>query len=317
MTTFDSCAPGVAEATSGASSLGDARIRKNVVLLFSKPPVAGLVKTRLTRLKDGVFEPEVASALYHCMLFDVVEIICAAMAKLEARGAGSPVTACDGSAVRDEYELVISTTPASNVEVMRVLFADAGEWPRPLTFIADEGTSFDEHYNHAFAQVWERGADTVLSMGADMPALTADDVVRGFDALHSLDGRPGGGIAIAPDQEMGVSIIGWTRDTDFDHTGVYYNRDGLTVLPAYIAKAREAGLPALYLPPVPDVDTMADLMHHITVVEALNYCAPFDGNCPPWRTADALRQMGWDKVVVPPNDLHDPRTGIDGAEPEG
>lgn len=303
---------------------GCVKERRNVVLLFSKPPVPGLVKTRLTHLKDGIFEPEVASGLYHCMLFDVVEIVCAALSKLEER-ADEAVRAAeearargevDVEAVRDAYELVISTTPASNVDVMRKLFSDAGTWPRPLTFIADEGDSFDAHYNHAFAQVWDSGADAVLSFGADMPALTVYDVIRGFDALHALDERPAGGIVIAPDQEMGVSVVGWTRSTDFDHTGVYYHRGGLTVLPAYIAKAREAGLPVLYLPPIPDVDTMADFMHMVTVVEALNYCAPFDGNCSPWRTAQALKEMGWDEVIVPPNDLHDPRAHIDGSEPE-
>ena len=41
------------------------------------------------------------------------------------------------------------------------------------------------------------------------------------------------------------------------------------------------------------------------------YCAKFDDVTPPWRTADALKQMGWDEVRVPPNDLHDPREGID------
>lgn len=306
-------APASAAAGAGARTNGEERVRKNVLLLFSKLPVAGLVKTRLTTLKDGLFEPDVASVLYHCMLFDVVEIICAAMDELEKRPARREA---DGSAVRDEYELVISTAPASDVPKMRALFEDAGTWPRPISFIADEGSSFDEHYNHAFSQAWERGADAVLSMGADMPALTTSDVIRGFEALHDLDALPGGGIVIAPDQEMGVSVIGWTRSTDFDHAGVYYNRDGLTVLPAYIAKAREAGLPAIYLPPIPDVDTMRDLMHAITLVEALVYCAPYDGNCPPWRTAQALKEMGWDEVRVPPNDLHDPRVGIDGEEPE-
>lgn len=285
------------------------RERRNTVLLFSKLPEAGKVKTRLTVLKDGVFQPDVASALYHCMLFDVVEIICGAFTALEARPPA--VDAATGEEIRDTYDLVISTAPAANVEAMEKLFSDAGEWPRPLTFIADEGASFDEHYNHAFQQAWERGAGCILSMGADMPALTAMDVAAGFDGLHALDAVPGGGIVLAPDQAMGVSVIGWTHDTDFDHTGVYYNRDGLTVLPAYIAKAREAGLPARYLPPIPDVDTMGDLMHAVTVVEALNYTAAFDGNTPPWRTADALRQMGWDEVRVPPNDLFDPRDEID------
>lgn len=284
------------------------RERKNVLLLFSKPPVPGLVKTRLTTLKDGVFTPEVASALYHCMLFDVTEVCCAALADLEAR---SEAAVAAGADVRDVYELVISTTPASNVDVMQRLFEESGTWPREIVFIADEGASFDEHYNHAFDQAFERGADAVLSMGADMPALTKADIFAGFDALHRLDNVEGGGIVLAPDQEMGVSVIGWTRATDFSHTGVFYNAEGLTVLPAYIAKARERDLPALYLPPIPDVDTMADLMHAITVVEALNYCARHDDITPPWRTADALAQMGWSEVRVPPNDLHDPREDID------
>ncbi len=322
------------------------RERKNVLLLFSKVPEAGLVKTRLTTLKDGVFPPDVASGLYHCMLFDVVEIICAAFAYLEGEPsaddgladgseAGLGDVSCTQAAMaandaaypfssssvhshgdpceptHDVYELVISTTPPENTTVMRTLFEEAGTWPRELTIIADEGASFDEHYNHAFAQVWNQGADCILSMGADMPALTIYDVVRGFHALHELDGISGGGIVIAPDQEMGVSTIGWTRETDFDHTGIFYNREGLTVLPAYIQKAREHNLPVLYLPPIPDVDTMADLMHNITLVEALNYSAPFDGNTPPWRTANALQEMGWNEVHVAPNDLRDPREHID------
>ena len=285
------------------------RIRKNVLLLFSKVPEAGLVKTRLTVLKDGVFQPDVASGLYHCMLFDVTEICCAAMTKLEARPhATDPVT---GEEIVDTYEMRISTAPAENLEKMRELFAVSGTWPREIVFVADEGKSFDEHYNDAFQKAWDDGADTILSMGADMPALTVDDVVRGFEALQKLDETEKGGIVLSPDQEMGVSIVGWPRKTAFDHSGVFYNQEGLTVLPAYIAKARRMDLPAIYLPPVPDVDTMADLMHNITLVEALNYCAPFDGNTPPWRTAHALKEMGWDEVRVMPNDLRDPRESID------
>lgn len=285
------------------------RTRKNVLLLFSKVPEAGLVKTRLTVLKDGLFEPDVASGLYHCMLFDVTEICCAAMARLEERGvAADPET---GEEIRDVYEMRISTAPAENLPKMRELYEASGAWPREIVFAADEGASFDEHYNDAFQKAWDDGADTILSMGADMPALTVDDVVRGFEALQQLDASEKGGIVLAPDQEMGVSIVGWPRRTAFDHSGVFYNQEGLTVLPAYIAKARELGLPAIYLPPVPDVDTMSDLAHNITLVEALNYCAPFDGNTPPWRTADALKQMGWDEVRVMPNDLRDPREAID------
>ncbi|MBQ2680584.1 MAG: hypothetical protein IJF97_01460 [Eggerthellaceae bacterium] len=284
------------------------RVRKNALLLFSKVPEPGLVKTRLTRLKDGIFKPEVASALYHCMFFDVVEICCAALSKLEAQ---SKEYIANGGEVLDTYELIISTTPPENIKVMHELFEESGTWPRELVIIADTGASFDEHYNDSFNQAWERGAECILSMGADMPALTERDVINGFNVVHELDELPQGGIVLSPDQAMGVSIVGWPRKTNFDHTGVYYNPTGLTVLPAYIQKARERELPVRYIPAVPDIDTMGDLMHNVTLVEALNYCAPYDNNTPPWRTADALKQIGWDRIVVPPNDLHDPREHID------
>ena len=275
--------------------------RKNTVLLFSKVPEVGLVKTRLSVLKDGMFPPEAACELYRCMLLDVVEIICAALDDLERE---------QGEGAHDEYELVVSTTPAANASVMRELLAAEG-FSRDIAVIVDEGASFDEHYNHSFAQCWERGSSCILSMGADMPALTKADIRFGFEQLHRLDAMPNGGIVLAPDQEMGVSVVGWTRATEFDHSGVFYNVDGLTVLPAYIAKARALGLPALWLPPIPDIDTMADFIHNVTLVHALAYCAEFDDICPARRTAAWFVEYGFSEIRVAPNDLRDPRDHID------
>ena len=81
------------------------RTRKNVVLLFSKVPEAGLVKTRLTTLKDGIYAPEVASGLYHCMLFDVVEIIMAALTDMEdAACRTTDATVCDSESASARAE---------------------------------------------------------------------------------------------------------------------------------------------------------------------------------------------------------------------
>ncbi len=285
------------------------KVRRNALLLFSKVPEPGKVKTRLTPLKDGLFHPEDASYLYHCMLFDVAEICCDALADLERK---SRDAAGDAASASDEYALIISSPGAAQERMMRELFEKSGTWPRPIEFIHDEGKSFDEHYNDAFSQVWASGFDTVLSMGCDMPALRRSIVTEGFERLHQLCEMPGGGIVVAPDQELGVSVVGWTRSTDFDHSGVFYNQDGLTVLPAYIRKCKAQGLPALYLPDVPDVDTMRDLDHNVTLVEALAYCAQFQNDVtPPWRTAEALREIGYTDVRIMPNDLFDPRGEID------
>lgn len=283
--------------------------RRNVLLLFSKLPEAGLVKTRLTIERGGILTQQDAAVLYESMLLDVATVCLAAFDACTRR--------LQSDETADSYELVVSTAPASNADAMSALLEREfgpleGDVTFPIRVIADAGASFDAHYNDAFGQCWDAGADCILSMGADMPALTVDDVVRGFAALHELEHMDHGGIALAPDQEMGVSIIGWTRGTDFDHDGVFYNPTGLTVLPAYVEKARKANVAAIYLPPVPDVDTMADLMHNITLVDALDYCTRFDGGRAPSHTLATLRKLGCDEVRVPPNNLMDPRDVIDG-----
>lgn len=279
--------------------------RRNAIVLFSKVPAPGKVKTRLTPLKDGTLSPDWASYLYNCMFFDVAECCCDACAVLEGVEYEEP-------GVCDDYSLIISSPGIDQELAMRQLFANSGEWPCELVFIHDDGASFDEHYNDAFRQVWEMGYDTILSMGCDMPALTRDVIYAGFRRLHQLCGVEGGGIVLSPDQEMGVSIVGWTRTTNFDHTGVFYNRDGLTVLPAYIQKAQRQQLPVYYLPAIPDVDTMADLRHNVTLVQAISYCAAFDHDLTvPWRTLDAFERLGYTDIRVMPNELRDPREDID------
>lgn len=287
-------------------------IRKNALLLFSKVPAPGKVKTRLSVLKDGILAPEWASHLYHCMLFDVVECCCDCLNRMESAQNATQAAAQGPVAIIDEYDIIISSPGLDQELAMRQLFANAGEWPRRISFIYDTGASFDEHYNDAFRQVWEAGYDTVLSMGCDMPALTHDVIEMGFGHLHELGDMPGGGVVLSPDQEMGVSIVGWTRNTRFDHSGVFYNASGLTVLPAYTQKCQAQGLPMRYIPAMPDVDTVQDLQHNITLLQAIAYASRFqpDLTCP-HRTLAALEEYGLVDVRVHPNALMDPREEID------
>lgn len=280
------------------------RTRKNAILLFSKVPQVGKVKTRLTTLKDGFLPPEYACALYESMLFDVVECCMDCAARMEA--------ASTGKEVEEQYDIIISSPGEQQRQLMEELFTAKGPWPREVTFISDTGANFDEHYNSSFEQAWERGCETILSMGCDMPALTHDVLEMGFRHLHELCDIEGGGVVLSPDQEMGVSIVGWTSNTRFDHSGVFYCQNGLTVLPAYIEKCRALGLPARYIPAMPDVDTWPDLRHNITLVQAIEYAAQFqDDLTVPRRTLATLEEYGFVDVRVAPNDLMDPRDEID------
>ncbi len=180
--------------------------RKNALLLLSKVPEAGKVKTRLTLLKHGFFDPEVASALYHCMLFDVTECCCDALRDLERADDERRAleSTCEYQPLRDTYTLFISS-PGIEQEgrCARSSRKAAPGHATSSSFVID-GESFDAHYNNAFNQVWDLGYETILSMGCDMPALRRSIMIEGFERLHELCDRPGGGIVLAPDQEMGV-----------------------------------------------------------------------------------------------------------------
>ena len=262
-------------------------VRKNKALLMSKLPESGRVKTRLTIERGGRLTPEAACSLYHSMLLDVVEATMTALEALAQPG--------------DAYDLVIATPDAENVGKLKDLVAKAGPWPCDFDVVALVGESFGECLDDAFAKCFARGADCVLGLRGDCPTLMPDDVKRGFAQLQSFAGQPGGGMVLAPNHRMGVSIVGLTREAGFTHEGVFGNKPPQWVLPSYIAKAARLGLAVSCLPPVPDVDTMGDLIHVATLVQAQNYCASFDGTRPPWRTAAALYRLGFSDAVLRPD----------------
>ena len=260
--------------------------RKNTALLMSKLPEPGRVKTRLTVEHGGRLTPEAACSLYHSMLLDVVE---ATMAALDGLARPS-----------DAYDLVIATPDAENVGRLKELVDKPGPWICDYEVVFCEGEGFGKCLDDAIAQCFARGADCVLGLRGDCPTLTLDDVKRGFAQLQVFAGLPGGGMVLAPNHRMGVSIVGLTREAKFTHEGIFGNKPPQWVLPSYIAKAARLGLAVSCLPPLPDVDTMGDLIHVATLVQAQNYCAPFDGTRPPWRTAAALYRMGFRDAVLRP-----------------
>jgi glycosyltransferase A (GT-A) superfamily protein (DUF2064 family) len=249
-------------------------VRKHALLLFSRPPVPGLVKTRLTREKDGPFSPDEAAEIYRRSMFDVAELCCLALHELEVDNIGE--RSADSNADEHSYSFFISTTPAENKEVMRQTFEEIGQWPREFTYIADEGETFDDHFDSAFKQIFDEGFDSILSIGADIPLLPREHVVNGFRWLrYFLETSEKGGVIQAPNQEVGVSLIGWTRDTDIDHQGAYSNTSGRPALDSYVEKAKEKEIPLATMAPVAAIGDVSDFAHATSLARAASYSKEF------------------------------------------
>jgi glycosyltransferase A (GT-A) superfamily protein (DUF2064 family) len=280
--------------------------KKHAFLLFTKAPMPGVTKTRLTEARGGLFSPEDAADLYQSMLLDVADIGFRALAELNAKASG------DG-AQPQQYDFVVSCSSEADQELLRNLFAQTGPWPAPIAYITDHGKIFDEHFDDAFRQLFAQGYHSVVSIGGDLPTMPVTHLVRAFEWLAYFDTihDGAGGFVQAPCQACGVSLVGYTRETPMDSQGVFYSLEGIPALDAYVVKAQEHGVPVALLDPVADVDNVEDLAHTISLLRAIAYSSNYQPElCVAGRTLTWVNRKGI-VISTPPNLEHDPREMID------
>lgn len=283
--------------------------KKNALLMFSKPPLPGLVKTRLTKEHGGPFTSEESAQFFNCMLFDVLEVCCQALDRLEAKNAED--RAQNPELPIQTYDIFISTAPENAVEEMKELFAKSGTWPREFHYLHDEGATFDDHFDDAFNQIYELGYNTVLSVGGDIPLMPREHIIAGYEWLHYFDATyKNGGTVLAPCQACGTSLVGFTRNNGMNHQGIYYNMSGRPALQGYLDKAEGHDMHIALLDAVPDVDNGEDLAHAMTVMNALDFCKHDQDSFVPWRSLRWVRGRGM-SVTTPPNDDFDSRETLD------
>ncbi len=277
--------------------------RKHAFLLFTKAPVPGRTKTRLTTQRGGFLTSQEAADFYRATLLDVAEIGFLALAELSRAEDGHP---------SERYDFVICCSPAAEQPFLEEVFAGAGPWPAPYRFINDRGANFDEHFDDAFQQLFAQGYHSVVSIGGDLPVMPVNHIVQAFQWLDYFDSfSERGGFVQAPCQECGVSLVGYTAETPMDSEGVFYNLNGVPALDAYVRKAAERGVPVATLTPVGDVDDERDLAHACSLIRALAYSAQFQpGSFVPRRTLAWIERTGI-VITTPPNQNHDPREAID------
>ena len=287
---------------------------KNALLLFCKPPIPGLVKTRLTEKRGGALSDTEAAEFFRCSLLDITELSMLALDDLNYLNKSARADCTDGSFEHiKEYDFFVSSISDQAILELREMYECDGPWSHEINYLLDRGASFDEHFDNAFDQLFEKGYDTVVAIGGDMPLLPRTHLVDAFLWLDHLAAQNEYGYAFvqAPCQQSGVSIVGKTRTTPMTASGIYYNLSGLPALDAYTDKLRELDIPNAFLHPVSDVDGDEDLAHAISCLNAIAEAIPYQPDI-----FLARRVLEWvDKlglqVKAPPNEAHDPRQFID------
>lgn len=283
--------------------------RKNALLIFSKYPTPGKVKTRLTTKHGGFLTEEEAAHFFKMCLFDVCEGSMHALMSLQAESDAE--VAANPDAIHDTYDFFISTTPAANVEAMKEMFEQVGGWPMPIHYITDSGATFDEHFNDAFAQLFAMGYENIVSVGGDIPTMPKSHLTQSYQWLHYFQKKGTPGFVCAPCQECGTSLVGYSYNTPIDHTGIYYNLDGRPALDGYVEKLQDNEIPSAYFSPVADIDERTDLAHAISCMKAIRLAAKTQPDLFTPRRTLAWCALKGIQVSTPPNEEHDPRQYID------
>jgi len=279
--------------------------RKHAFMLFTKAPIAGLTKTRLTQDRGGFLTAQEAVDLYEATMLDVAEIGHEALKQLNEIAAAEEA---DGQ--KDRYDFVVCSSPESEIGRVKAIFESSCPWP--IQYLVDHGRNFNEHFDDGFKQLWRLGYHSAVSIGGDLPSMPVSHIIRAFQWLAYFDDAfSTGGLVHCPCQACGVSLVGLTETTPMDFDGVFYNPDGTPALDALVALSETRGIPLAALDPVSDIDSAEDLAHALSLARSHAYASRFqpDIMAPKrlLRWADSARLV----VTTPPNMEYDPREALD------
>ncbi|NLP43588.1 MAG: DUF2064 domain-containing protein [Peptococcaceae bacterium] len=274
---------------------------KKAVLIFTKVPKVGEVKTRLTEERGGILTPEEACAFYEACLLDVLDV-CLSMKKVD-------VWICYN---KDGERSHLDTLLAQVSYPQRI----AGVFP-------DQGGSFNSCMQYAASFLLkpgkdERLADGLVIVGGDIPTLQPFILQKALDTLQDLsdskegqkfatkkskadDSWIGAAVVEGACQEGGFSLVGLTCTTPFTFQEVFYNMDGITALDMLINKVRAKNIPFGVIEMLPDVDIPVDLASLIPMLRALELAGKNDENIIiPKRTLKFFEETGIQSQTLPP-----------------
>ncbi|MGZ4880131.1 MAG: TIGR04282 family arsenosugar biosynthesis glycosyltransferase [Halobacteriota archaeon] len=242
---------------------------KNVVIIFSKAPVAGAVKTRL--IQDSELDAEDAALLAEAMLKDTIVL----------------------SAESTASEIVIGFTPANErkfVEQIVKKVVKETHLEIPITFITQSGINFDERFGSVVSAAFATGSENVVILGADLPYLPPDIIDRAFLLLK--EDRSSNSVVLGPAGEGGIYLLGITRHFDPEYFSKNQLFSGGVEISQFIKLCKDEGKFLKLLPAFTDVDIEADLVSLLLYVDAMRTAEKIEGFYFPSYTAGAITQLG-------------------------
>ncbi len=168
--------------------------QRRALILFTKAPRPGLVKTRLIGPGGGPPSPSDVSSLYHALLEDTLSMI---------RDLRRMV----------EVSLIVSFTPEDAADEMRAMITELGE---EAEFNPQTGESVTQRVKGAFRAAFAAGYHSVSLIPGDHADLDAALLAEAFQSLGSQEPV----VAVGPTSDGGAYLLGFNENSfqavDFD-----------------------------------------------------------------------------------------------------
>jgi uncharacterized protein len=206
-------------------------LQPSALILFTKAPVPGLVKTRLIDRTGGSPDARDVTELYKSLLVDTL---------VAAR------QACDETGAR----LIVSFTPKEAENDVRNLVAPI--FPEAI-YAPQEGTTVTQKVRTAFEFAFSTGFEGASLIPGDHPDLDSKNLV---DAITRTSDQSHPTVALGPTFDGGAYLLGFNKNS-FEKIN-FSVEDTYRVCADIFLKAKSEGIPCYFLENKNDIDDWDD-----------------------------------------------------------
>jgi len=241
---------------------------KSALVIFTKVPIPGLVKTRLTQ---NTCLTELDSAkIAEAMLKDTICIASRTNAEIIQVG-------------------YFPDESAGKLHEIADYLRDDGYLNKPIDFILQKGSNFDQRFGSVVKKSFEKKIAILVVLGADLPFLDPKIINLALEYLvKKINEKP---VIIGPSTGGGIYLIGLTKDFNPSWFSDYHLFSGGLELSEFANFCGNNKFLLISLPPYGDIDIEEDLVTLISYIRVLKNSEKTIGFYFPHYTAKIIEEL--------------------------
>ncbi|MFW9949455.1 MAG: DUF2064 domain-containing protein [Candidatus Thorarchaeota archaeon] len=241
---------------------------ESAVAIFTKVPIPGLVKTRLSQ--DTCLTELDSSKIAEAMVKDTIGL----------------------SSTTQSDRIQIGYYPSENVNKLNEIISSLkleGYLNKPVELILQCGSDFNQRFGSIVKESFRKGVDFLVILGADLPFLDPKVIDNTLLCLaNNLEDPP---VIIGPSSGGGVYLVGITRAFHYNWFSKYNLFGDGPELSNFSKFCKDNRIPLITLPPYGDIDIEEDLVSLISYISILKNSEKTIGFYYPRYTANVIDDL--------------------------